>query len=202
MEIPRLGIIGSGEGTNFAAVARAVAAGTLRAEIVTVISEVQNSGILTKARALGLPAHYLDPGPWKTKLDDAAQVLLAEMLQEACVDLVICAGFMRRLKEPVLRAFPARILNIHPSLLPQFAGRDAIGMALEAGVSETGCTVHLVDEGIDSGDVLAQARVTVLPGDTPASLLARVHEAEHALYPQTIGIYWARLSGTFPQLRQ
>lgn len=202
MEIPRLGIIGSGEGTNFAAVARAIEVGTLAAEIVTVISDVQHSGILTKARTLGLPTHFLDPGPWKTKLDDAAQVRLVEMLQEARVDLVICAGFMRRLKEPVLRAFPRRILNIHPSLLPQFAGRDAIGMALEAGVSETGCTVHLVDEGIDSGEVLDQARVPVMRGDTPDTLLARVHEAEHALYPRAIGTYWARLTGSFPQLRQ
>jgi len=202
MNIPRLGIIGSGEGTNFAAVARAIADGTLAAEIVTVLSDRADSGLLAKARALALPALFLDPGPWKTKLDDAAQVRLAEWLTAARVDLVICAGFMRRLKEPVLRAFPGRILNIHPSLLPQFAGRDAIGMALDAGVSETGCTVHLVDEGIDSGAVLAQARVPVLPGDTPAALLARVHAAEHALYPRAIGDYWRRRAGAFPQLRQ
>jgi phosphoribosylglycinamide formyltransferase-1 len=202
MDIPRLGIIGSGEGTNFAAVARAIADGTLTAEIVTVISDVADSGILVKARALGLPAHFLDPGPWKTKLDDAAQVRLADMLTAARVDLVICAGFMRRLKEPVLQSFRNRILNIHPSLLPQFAGRDAIVMVMEAAVSETGCTVHLVDEGIDSGETLAQARVPVLRGDTPDSLRARVHEAEHALYPRAIRDYWARLTGTFPQLRQ
>ncbi len=202
MHIPRLGIIGSGAGTNFAALARAVADGTLPAEIVTVISDVASSGVLDKARALGLPAHFLDPGPWRTKLDDAAQVRLAGMLRDAGADLVICAGFMRRLKEPVLRAFPRRILNIHPSLLPQFAGRDAVGMALEAGVTGTGCTVHLVDEGIDSGEVLGQARVPVLPDDTHASLLRRIHEAEHALYPQAIRDYWRRLTADFPQLQQ
>ena len=196
MTTPRLGIIGSGEGTNFAALADAIARGALSAEIAVVISDVEHSGLLEKARTLGVPAQFLDPGPWQTKLDDAAQQQLADILRAARVDLVICAGFMRRLKEPVLRAFPRRILNIHPSLLPQFAGRDAIGMALAAGVSETGCTVHLVDEGIDSGEILAQSRVPVLPGDTPASLLARVHEAEHALYPRAIGAYFKDLSAS------
>jgi phosphoribosylglycinamide formyltransferase-1 len=128
-------------------------------------------------------------------MDEAAQERLAEMLTAARVDLVICAGFMRRLKKPVLRAFPGRILNIHPSLLPQFAGRDAIGMALAAGVNETGCTVHLVNEEIDSGDVLAQARVPVLPGDTHATLLARVHAAEHAVYARVIGEYAREVLG-------
>lgn len=191
---PRLGILGSGEGTNFAALARAIARGDLRAAIAIVISDVADSGILQRARALGLRAHFLPPGEGRTRLDDSAQQQLADLLREARVDLVICAGFMRRLKEPVLRAFPRRILNIHPSLLPQFAGRDAIGMALEAGVSETGCTVHLVDEGLDSGDVLAQSRVPVLPGDTRESLLARVNQAEHALYPGAILDYWQRLA--------
>ena len=194
MNPPRLGIIGSGEGTNFSAIAAAIARGELAATIAIVISDVPGSGILTKARALGLPAHFLDPGPWKTRLDDSAQQQLANELLAARTDLVICAGFMRRLKEPVLRVFPRRIVNVHPSLLPQFAGCDAIGMALDAGVSETGCTVHLVNEDIDSGEVLAQSRVPVLPGDTRATLLARVHEAEHALYPRAIGEYALRYS--------
>lgn len=194
MNPPRLGIIGSGEGTNFAAIAAAIARGELAATIAVVITDVPGSGILDKARALGLPAQFLDPGPWKTKLDDSAQQRLADLLTAASVDLVICAGFMRRLKAPVLRAFSDRILNIHPSLLPQFAGRDAIGMALSTGVSETGCTVHLVDEGIDSGEILAQSRVPVLSGDTRATLLARVNAAEHALYPRAIGEYATRLS--------
>jgi phosphoribosylglycinamide formyltransferase-1 len=189
INIPRLGIIGSGEGTNFAALAGAIARGELAAEIVVVISDMERSGILEKARAAGVAAHFLDPGPWKTKMDDAAQVRMAELLVEARVDLVICAGFMRRLKEPVLSAFPRRILNIHPSLLPAFAGRDAIGMALAAGVKETGCTVHLVNEEIDAGDVLGQARVPVLEGDTRESLLARVNAAEHGLYARAIGQY-------------
>ena len=190
MDIPRLGIIGSGEGTNFSALAGAIVRGDLAAEIVTVISDVAGSGILEKARGMGLPAHFVDPGPWKTKMEDAAQVRMAEILREARVDLVICAGFMRRLKEPVLSAFRRRILNVHPSLLPQFAGRDAIGMALAAGVTETGCTVHLVDEEIDAGDVLGQARVPVLPEDTREALLARVHAAEWGLYARVIGEFW------------
>lgn len=194
MNPPRLGILGSGEGTNFAALAGSIARGELRAEIAIVISDAEGSGILKKARALGLPTQFLHPGEGRTRLDDSAQQQLADVLREARVDLVICAGFMRRLKEPVLRAFPRRILNIHPSLLPQFAGRDAISMALDAGVSETGCTVHLVDEGIDSGEVLAQSRVPILPGDTRESLLARINQAEHALYPGAIQGYWQRLS--------
>jgi phosphoribosylglycinamide formyltransferase-1 len=100
---------------------------------------------------------------------------------------------MRRLKEPVLQAFPGRILNIHPSLLPQFRGRDAIGQALAAGVAETGCTVHIVTADVDDGEILAQDKVPVLPGDDHASLLARVHEAEHRLYPATVQEFLARV---------
>ena len=185
--VPRLGILGSGAGTNFTAFAAALDRGELRADMVIVISDMPEAGLLTKARARGIPAHFVDPGPFKTKLGDGAQEQIAALLQAARVDVVVCAGFMRRLKEPVLRAFSGRILNVHPSLLPQFPGRDAIGQALAAGVTETGCTVHLVTGEIDSGDILAQARVPVLPGDTHADLLARVNAAEHRLYPRVVG---------------
>lgn len=190
--IPRLGVIGSGEGTNFSALAGAIVRRELEAEVVVVISDVESAGILEKARALGVAAHFVDPGPWKTKMEDAAQVRMAGLLMEAGVDLVICAGFMRRLKEPVLRAFAGRILNVHPSLLPDFPGRDGIGAALAAGVSETGCTVHLVNEEIDAGDVLGQERVPVLAGDTRETLRARVNAAERLLYPRVIGEFWER----------
>jgi phosphoribosylglycinamide formyltransferase-1 len=185
----RLGILGSGEGTNFEALAAAVERGELAAELALVISDVTDAGILTKAGARGVPARFIDPGPFKTKMSDEAQVELAARLMEAGVEYVICAGFMRRLKEPVLRAFPRRILNIHPSLLPSFPGRDAVALALAAGATETGCTVHLVNEEIDSGDILAQEKVPIMPGDTHATLLARVHAAEHRLYPRAIAEY-------------
>ena len=187
---PRLGVIGSGAGSNLGALAAAMERGELHAEIVLVISDVADAGILTKARARGIASHFVDPGPFKTRLSDEAQEKMAALLQEARVDFVICAGFMRRLKEPVLLAFPRRILNVHPSLLPRFPGRDAVGQALAAGVLETGCTVHLVNEEIDSGDILAQAKVPVLPGDTHGSLTQRVNAAEHILYPQAVAEYF------------
>lgn len=190
----RLGVLGSGAGTNYTALAEAIDRGELEAEIVIVISDAADAPLLTRARERETPAVFLDPGPWKTKMSDNTQDEMARRLVEAGVEFVICAGFMRRLKDPVLKAFPNRILNIHPSLLPRFSGRDAIGQALAAGVTETGCTVHLVNEEIDSGDILAQQQVAVRPDDTHATLLARVNAAEHRLYPQTIAAYvkaWA-----------
>ncbi len=189
LQKPRLGVLGSGAGTNFDALAVAVDRGELNADIVTVISDNADAGVLAKATARGIPRHFVYPGPYKNKLSDEAQEQFAALLREARVDFVICAGFMRRLKDPVLRAFPRRILNVHPSLLPQFPGRDAIGQALAAGVKETGCTVHLVNEEIDSGDILAQVRVAVLPDDTHAALLQRVNTAEHLLYPRAVAEY-------------
>ncbi len=190
---PRLGVIGSGAGSNMGALAAAMERGEVHAEIVLVISDVADAGILTKARAQSIAAHFVDPGPFKNRLSDEAQEKMAALLKEARVDFVICAGFMRRLKEPVLLAFPQRILNVHPSLLPQFPGRDAVGQALAAGVPETGCTVHLVNEEIDSGDILAQAKVPVLPDDTHAALTQRVNAAEHVLYPKAVAEYFREM---------
>ena len=185
----RLGVLGSGAGSNYDALAKAVERGELDAEFVIVISDVPEAGLLSKARARSTPAVFVDPGPFQTKLSDAAQKEIARHLVEARAEYVVCAGFMRRLKEPVLNAFRDRILNIHPSLLPQFPGRDAITQALAAGVTETGCTVHLVNEEIDAGDILAQEKVPVLPEDTREALLARVNAAEHRLYPGAIAAY-------------
>ena len=190
---PRLGVLGSGQGSNFAAIARSIAEGQLDAEIAIVISDEKDAPILAKATQLGLPALFIDPGPYKMKLGDPAQKELADRLQAAGVDVVVCAGFMRLLKAPVLEAFAGRILNIHPSLLPAFPGRDAPGQALAAGVTETGCTVHLVDSGMDTGAVLAQTAVPILPGDDHSSLSRRIHEAEHLLYPAALVKFLASL---------
>jgi phosphoribosylglycinamide formyltransferase-1 len=153
---------------------------------VIVLSDIGTAGILDLAREFGIPGHFVAPGPFRTKMSPEAEGEIVRLLEEARVDFVVLAGFMRVIKEPLLRAFPGRILNIHPSLLPAFGGLEAWRQALEAGVPEAGCTVHLVDEGVDTGRILGQSRVPVLPGDTAETLHARIQVAEHELYPRTV----------------
>ena len=181
-----LGVLGSGKGSNFAAIADAIAAGTLEARVGVVISDVPDAGILTLAQQYGIPAMYLPPGRFKTKLEPEREQELADTLRSHNVGLVVLAGYMRLLKEPLVGAFPGRIVNIHPSLLPKFPGLAAWRQALEAGETETGCTVHRVDLGMDTGPILAQARVPILSGDTSESLHARIQAAEHMLYPEVV----------------
>lgn len=182
----RLGVLGSGKGSNFRAIADAISAGKLDAEIAVVISDVETAGILELARHRGLPAEYLNPGPFKTKLAPEAEQRLVDLLRTARVDYVVLAGYMRMIKAPLLEAFRRRIINIHPSLLPAFRGLEAWAQALAAGAPTTGCTVHYVDAGMDTGEVIAQREVPVLPGDTAATLHARIQEAEHELYPEVL----------------
>lgn len=182
----KLGILGSGKGSNFKAIAEAIDRGGLDAEVRIVVADVENAGILELARTRGIRAEFLEPGRFRTKLEPQAEERLVALLREAEVDLVVLAGYMRMIKAPLLEAFPQRIINIHPSLLPDFPGLAAWKQALEAGAATTGCTVHYVDCGMDSGPIIAQSRVPVAPGDTPESLHARIQEAEHALYPAVI----------------
>lgn len=182
----RLGVLGSGKGSNFVALAEACRAGQVPAEVVLVLSDVEQAGILDRARERGIPARHLPPGPFRTKLDEAAEAAYITALQEARVDWVVLAGFMRILKAPFLRAFPQRIVNIHPALLPAFPGLEAWRQALEYGVKVTGVTVHLVDHGVDTGPIVAQAAVPVQDEDTPESLHARLQEVEHRLYPEAL----------------
>ena len=182
----KLGILGSGKGSNFRAIADAIAAGTLDAEVRVVASDVEDAGILTLARERGSRAEYVAPGRFKTKLEPENEARLAAMLREAGVELVVLAGYMRMIKPPLLEAFPRRIVNIHPSLLPAFPGLEAWRQALAAGVPETGCTVHYVDAGMDTGEIIAQRAVPVRPGDTAETLHARIQVAEHALYPEVL----------------
>jgi phosphoribosylglycinamide formyltransferase-1 len=168
------------------AVARACAEGRIPASIAIVISDVPDAGILDRARELGLEGRYLEPGRFRTKLDEAADRRYAATLREAGVDWVLLAGFMRILKADVLREYPQRVMNIHPALLPSFPGLEAWRQALEYGVKVTGCTVHLVDGGIDTGPILLQKAVPVLDDDTPVSLHARIQEAERVAYPEAI----------------
>lgn len=182
----RLGILGSGKGSNMMAIADACAAGQIPAEIVVVISDVEGAGILDRARERNLLAEFIPPGKFRTKLDEDAEQAFVKRLTEAQVDLIILAGFMRILKGEFLRAFANRVVNIHPSLLPAFPGLEAWKQALDYGVKVTGCTVHFVDQGIDSGPILGQETVPVLSDDTAATLHERVQQAERRLYPQVV----------------
>jgi phosphoribosylglycinamide formyltransferase 1 len=188
----RLGVLGSGKGSNFRAIHEAIRTGRLDARVVVVCSDVVDSGILKLARDAGIATTWIEEKRFKTRLSRECEEDLVERLRSAGVDLVVLAGYMRMLKAPMLEAFPRRIINIHPSLLPKFPGLEAWRQALEAGETVTGCTVHFVDEGMDSGEVIAQAEVPILPGDTPESLHARIQEAEHQLYPEWIGRFARR----------
>lgn len=181
-----IGILGSGKGSNCRAILEQIRDGKLCAEARVVISDVFDAGILHVAREFGVPNAYVPPGKFKTKMELEAEEALVNMLRDAAVELVVLAGFMRVLKESTLTAFPRRILNIHPSLLPKFPGLQAWRQALAAGETETGCTVHYVDSGVDSGQTIAQRQVPILPNDTPDSLHARIQIAERELYPEVI----------------
>lgn len=182
----RLGILGSGKGSNCRAILESIRTGSLLARVCVVISDVLDAPILEIAREFSVPNAYLPPGKFRTRLEPTAEVELVRMLHEAEVELVVLAGFMRVLKSPMLEAFPRRIINIHPSLLPKFPGLEAWKQALAAGESVTGCTVHYVDEEIDHGDIIAQREVQILPNDSAESLHARIQIAEHELYPEVI----------------
>jgi phosphoribosylglycinamide formyltransferase-1 len=182
----RLGVLGSGKGSNFNAIADAVAAGIIPADIAIVLSDVESAGILAGARERKLPTQFIPPGKFRTKLDEDAERAFVAALQSAQVDLVVLAGFMRVLKGDFLRAFEGRIVNIHPSLLPSFPGLEAWKQALEHGVKVTGCTVHFVDAGVDAGPIIGQQTVPVLDNDTPETLHQRIHAAEHQLYPECV----------------
>lgn len=182
----RLGVLGSGKGSNFAAIADACAAGAVPAQVALVLSDVETAGILDLARQRNIPAAYAPPGKFRTKLDEEAEADYIRRLQEAGVDLVVLAGFMRILKGEFLRAFAGRVVNIHPSLLPAFPGLEAWKQALEYGVKVTGCTVHFVDLGVDTGPIIGQQTVPVLEGDTPATLHQRIQVAERELYPRCV----------------
>ena len=181
-----LGILGSGKGSNCRAILEQISNGNLCGEARVVISDVFDAGILDIAREFGVPNAYLAPGNFRTRLSPEAELALVRMLRDAAVELVVLAGYMRVLKGPTLEAFPHKILNIHPSLLPKFPGLEAWKQALAAHETVTGCTVHYVDPGVDSGEIIAQREVPILPDDTPESLHERIQIAERELYPAAI----------------
>jgi len=168
------------------AILDAIAAGTLDAEVACVIADVPDAKILDRGRRHGIPSLYIDPAPFKTKLDGAAEARYIEKLRSCGVDTVALAGFMRIVKRGLLEAFGGRVLNIHPALLPAFPGLKAWEQALAYGVKCAGCTVHFVDDGTDTGPIIVQRAVPVLPEDTAATLHARIQTAEHEAYPEAL----------------
>ncbi len=184
----QIGVLGSGAGSNMQSIVDAVAAGTLDAEIRLVLADVADAKILERAKRHNIPCHYLDCAPWKTKLEGPAEDRCIALLKEAGVDTVVLAGFMRIVKPKLLAAFPQRVLNIHPALLPAFPGVHSWTQALDYGCKVAGVTVHFVDAGTDSGPILVQKAVPVLEDDTPETLHARIQVQEHLAYPEALNI--------------
>ncbi|MFN3360637.1 MAG: phosphoribosylglycinamide formyltransferase [Pseudanabaenaceae cyanobacterium] len=189
--VPQLGILASGKGSNLVAIADAIAAGELNAQIAVVIYNNPDAPVRERCQERGIPHVLLNHREFASRelLDDR----LAHTLEQYQVDLVVMAGWMRIVTQVLIDRFPHRILNIHPSLLPSFPGHRAVQQALEYGVKITGCTVHIVTLEVDRGPILAQVPVPVLPGDTVETLHQRIQQAEHKIYPKTIGAYLQRL---------
>src|SRR3954453_21161310 len=192
MERLSIGILGSGKGSNCRAIFERIRSGDLAAEARLVVSDVLDAPILEIAREFGVANAYLPPGRFRTRLEPAIEEQLVKMLRDAGVQLVVLAGFMRVLHEPMLKAFSRRIINIHPSLLPKFPGLESWKQALVAGETVTGCTVHYVDDRIDHGQILAQKEVRMLPNHRAQSLRARIQAVEHEIYPAVIAEFCKR----------
>ncbi len=181
-----IAILGSGNGSNCQSILDAVQERRLDARVVCVLSDVPDAFILERARRAGVPAYPVDCRPFRTKLDGAAEQSVLGLLREHGAQVVALAGFMRMIKRGLLDAFPRRVVNIHPSLLPAFPGLESWKQALEYGARVTGCTVHFVDEGMDTGPIILQRSVPILEDDTPESLHARIQVEEHLAYPQAL----------------
>lgn len=185
MEWSRIAVFASGQGSNFAALVQAQQEGKLGGgSIELLVSDKPEAPVSQRAEAAGIPALLLRPKDFAGReLYEAA--IVAE-LQRRDIGLIVLAGYMRLISPVLLEPYAGRIINIHPSLLPAFAGKDAIGQALEYGVKLTGVTVHFVDGGMDTGPVIAQRSVEVKPGDTAESLAERIHQVEYGLYPEVV----------------
>lgn len=182
----KIAVLGSGSGSNFRALVQNIRESGLAVEIVCVASDVTDAGILNFAKEEGFATADIHPGKYKSTLEPDSETGLVRTLIKYDVQLVVLAGFMRILKHDMLGAFAGRIINIHPSLLPKFPGLHAWKQALLAEEKVTGCTVHYVDNGVDTGAIIAQAEVDIEPGDTSESLHARIQKAEHRLLPLVI----------------
>ena len=184
-----IGVLGSGNGSNCEAILQACDRGQIPGRVAVVVSDLADAFILERARKRGIPAYFVGPSRFKTKLEPELETQMVSILREAGVELVALAGYMRVVKTPLLTAFAGKMLNVHPSLLPSFPGLHAWEQALNFGVRVTGCTVHFVNEGVDAGPVVLQQAVPVLASDTPATLHQRIQVAEHALLPEAIRLF-------------
>ncbi|VGO12255.1 Phosphoribosylglycinamide formyltransferase [Pontiella desulfatans] len=182
----KLAIFGSGSGTNCQAIIDAIEAGTLDAEIKCVLADKKDAYILERARKHNIPAIYFDCAPFKTKLDGEAEQNVLKILEEHNVDFIALAGFMRIVKDGLLNAFAGRMINIHPSLLPSFPGLDGGKQAFDYGVKFTGCTVHFVDAGVDTGAVINQRMIAIENDDTLETMMEKLHAQEHIAYPEAL----------------
>jgi phosphoribosylglycinamide formyltransferase 1 len=182
-----LGVLASGRGSNLQAIIDAIDAGGCPARVALVVSDRKDAPALERARRAGIRAVHLDPRPYPDRT--AFDAAIADVLDADGVELVCLAGYMRVLSAEFVRRYRARILNVHPALLPAFRGLDAQRQALQHGVKLAGATVHFVDEGVDTGPIVLQAAVPVLDDDTEATLAARILEEEHRLYPEAIRLY-------------
>ncbi len=185
----KIGVLLSGQGSNLQAIIDRIKEGFLPVEIALVLSDNPKAYGLKRAEAAGIKARYIAPGPYRTILSPEAEEIYITALKEAEVELVCLAGFMRVIKKKMLDAFPGKIINIHPSLLPAFPGLEAWKQALDYGVRFSGCTVHFVEAGVDTGPIILQAVVPVLEDDTAETLLNRIHEKEHIIYPLAIKLF-------------
>jgi phosphoribosylglycinamide formyltransferase-1 len=180
-------VLVSGNGSNLQAIIKAVKAKAIKANLAVVISDKKDAFALERARDAGIEAVFINPKDYAGR--EAFDVAVIEKLKEFSIDFVVLAGFMRILSPVFIKAFPNKILNIHPALLPAFKGAHAIRDAFDSGVKVTGVTVHFVDEEVDHGAIILQEAVEIEPGDTLELLEERIHKTEHKIYPQAIGLF-------------
>lgn len=182
----RLAVFASGTGSNFQALVGAVTSNDLHAEISVLICDNLHAPVLAKAKQAGVPVFVFNPKEFASKAEFEALIL--EQLQFYKIDLIVLAGYMRLVGTTLLEAYPNKIINIHPSLLPAFPGKDAIGQAIRSGVKVTGVTIHYVDKGMDTGPIIAQKAITIEKDDTHSDVEAKIHQVEHSFYPEIIEI--------------
>ncbi len=185
-----MAVFASGSGSNFQAIADAVQSGELKAEISVLVCDKPGAYVLERAKAAGIPSFAFNAKDYRCKADFESEIV--SLLKDRKVDFIVLAGYMRLIGSTLLKEFEGRIVNIHPSLLPDFPGKDAIGQALSAGVKWSGVTIHFVDEGMDTGPIIVQERVRIDQHETRESLQKKIQTAEHKLYPAILQMLLTR----------